>query len=329
MYINEIIRVTYKCNWKCKFCNVLKTNNFWENDITSKEIIIQILDIARKYSKDELNNTTLSLSWWEPTLNNKLSKYIKLSKAIWVWNVQIQTNWSTIFSDFTLLEWLIDSWLDEIFFSNHSNDSELNKAMWSYTNTDNFFKFLAHFEKNNLNKKVRILTNIVVNKFNISTTKDYISFLIKNNYFKIIDNNHLSIWFVQPNWYANINKDEVLLKYDEKELNYIKDFVLFCESNWLSLDFHFTAPPICTLDYREYNLEYDRLKQLENDKTKWNLIEPNLEKYEWLWKEKQKFSECNKCKYNDYCLWFYKNWLSFVWDDYAKEKINNFLKNGK
>ena len=42
-YINEIIRITYKCNWKCKFCNVLKTNNFWENDVTHKEVIYKIL----------------------------------------------------------------------------------------------------------------------------------------------------------------------------------------------------------------------------------------------------------------------------------------------
>jgi biotin synthase-like enzyme len=33
IYINEIIRITYKCNWKCKFCNISKVNNFGENDI--------------------------------------------------------------------------------------------------------------------------------------------------------------------------------------------------------------------------------------------------------------------------------------------------------
>ena len=26
----------------------------------------------------------------------------------------------------------------------------------------------------------------------------------------------------------------------------------------------------------------------------------------------EKFDECKKCRYNDYCLGFYKNWVEFV-----------------
>ncbi len=329
MYINEIIRVTYKCNWKCKFCNVLKTNNYWEIDIISKQVVYEILELARKYKRIELNSLDLSFSWWEPTLSKNLWSYIKLAKSIWVWNVQIQTNWTIIFSDLKLLDSLVNSWLNEIFLANHSENSDINMKMWSYSNIDNFLKFLEYFKNNKLNSKIKILTNIVVNKINLPTTINYINFLLENDYFEIIWNKHLSIWFVQANWYANINKDEVLLKYSPRDIKQIVEIIKHCEKKWLLLDFHYTSPPLCILNYPEYNLEYYRLKQLENDKKSSSINDSNLESFKYLWKEKQKFEECNKCKYNDYCLWFYKNWVSFVWDDYAKEKINNFLKNGK
>lgn len=40
MYINEIIRVTYACNWKCKFCNILETNNYWKSNISLNQALI-------------------------------------------------------------------------------------------------------------------------------------------------------------------------------------------------------------------------------------------------------------------------------------------------
>ena len=40
---------------------------------------------------------------------------------------------------------------------------------------------------------------------------------------------------------------------------------------------------------------------------------------------KKKFDECKKCRYNDYCLGFYKNWVEFVWEKYTKEMIEKFL----
>jgi hypothetical protein len=56
------------------------------------------------------------------------------------------------------------------------------------------------------------------------------------------------------------------LKYDSAELLEIDRIVELCKNNNILLDFHFTSPPLCILDYPEYNLEYDRLKDIENDK---------------------------------------------------------------
>ena len=325
MYINEIIRITYRCNWKCKFCNVLKTNNYWLYDISSKEVIYNILKITKKYTLEERKDLILSFSWWEPTLNKNLPNYIKLAKSIWVWNIQIQTNWSIIFSNFDLLKLLINSWLNEIFLAQHSSNNLLNKKMWCFTNLENFIIFLDYFEKNKLINEIKIYINIVINKINLSTTKEYINFLLKNNYFKLVNNNHFSFWFIQPNWYANINNDEVLLKYDKNELIIINELIKICEDNKLSLDFHFTSPPLCILNNPEYNLEYIVLNKLEVDKNKWIINKWNLDSYRELWKEKQKLESCKKCSYNKYCLWFYKNWISFVWEECVKQKIMNYI----
>lgn len=334
IYINEIIRVTYKCNWKCKFCNVLKTNNFWETDVTEKEIIYQILNLYKKYSKIERKNLILSFSWWEPTLNNNLSKYISLAKKIWVWIVEIQTNWTRLFKDKNYILDLINSWLDEIFLAQHSWDDYINKDLGSFYNIDDFKSWTKYILINNIHKKISIYLNIVVTKINLFSLYDYILLLIDIWFIKIIPdrssknkiNTHkISFWFVQPNWYAELNKEEVLLKYTSLEVDEIDRIINLCKKNNILPDFHFVCPPICILNYPEYNLEYERLKKLKKDEDTWNVNKSNLDSYKFLWKEKQKFEECKKCKYNEYCLWFYKNWIDYVWEDYVKEKINSFI----
>lgn len=336
IYINEIIRVTYKCNWNCLFCNVLKTNNYWEKDISNKEIIYNILSLTRKYSLDQRKKLILSFSWWEPTLNKNLLKYIKFAKKIWVWIVEIQTNWVKLFNDKEYILKLIDAWLDEIFLAQHWFDSDVNKKMWSNYNIDKFIEWTEFVFKNNIHKKISIYLNIVINKINIFSIYNYILFLLNIWFIKLIperlmDNwyitKKISFWFIQPNWYAEINKNKVLLKYIDNEINEINKIVDLCKNNNILPDFHFVCPPLCIINYPEYNLEYARLKKLEKNKLDWNINKSNLESYKFLWKEKQKFEECVNCKYNNYCLWFYKNWIDFVWEEYVRNKVDIFLCN--
>lgn len=334
IYINEIIRVTYKCNWKCKFCNVLKTNNFWENDVTSKEIIYQILNLSKKYSLEERKNLILSFSWWEPTLDNNLINYIKLAKQIWVWVVEVQTNWTKLFKEKDYVLKLIDAWLNEIFLAQHSSDNDINIKMWSYYKIDDFTDWTKYILENNIHKKVSIYLNIVVTQINIFSLFSYLELLIKIWFINIIpkrdfDNwmitHKISFWFVQPNWYAEINKNEVLIKYTDEEIKEISRAVDLCKQNNILPDFHFVCPPLCILDYPEYNLEHARLKKLEQDTIDWKVNESNLDSYKFLWKEKKKFKECKGCENEKYCLGFYKNWIEFVWEAYVRTKINKFL----
>ncbi len=334
IYINEIIRINYKCNWSCKFCNVLKTNNYWDKDISNKEIIYKILNLVKKYTLKQRKKLILSFSWWEPTLNNNLLSYIKLVKKIWIWVVEVQTNWTELFKEKEFINKLIDVWLNEIFLSQHSWDEDINKELGSFFRIEDFKNWVNYIKKNNLDKNISIYLNIVITKINLFSIYDYIKMLLNIWFIDIIPKrNHdnwkithkISFWLVQPNWYAEINKEKVLLKFDEKEIKEINKIVKLCENNKILPDFHFTSPPLCILNYPQYNLEYERLKKLKEDEKKWTINKWNLESYKWLWKEKQKFNDCNKCKYNNYCLGFYKNWIKFVWEDYVKGKINKFL----
>ncbi len=338
IYINEIIRITYKCNWKCKFCNVLKTNNFWEHDVTNKEVVYKILKLAKKYSPHQRENLFLSFSGWEPTLDKHLLNYIKLAKSIWITTVEVQTNGTKLFKEKDYILKLIDAWLNEVFLAQHSWNNDINQKLWSYFKIKDFVDWTKFVLENKIHKKISINLNIVITKINLSSIFDYITFLLDIWFIDILPlivqddwkkSKKITFSFVQPNWYAQLNSQEVLLTYTYEEIKQIDKIISLCKKNDILPDFPFVSPPLCILDYPEYNLEYNRMKKLNNDKKLWQINEWNLESYKYLWKEKQKFEECRKCKYNENCLWFYKNWVSFVWEKYIKEKINNFIKNGK
>lgn len=343
IYINEIIRITYKCNWKCKFCNVMRTNNFWEHDVSEKEVIYKILQLAKKYTKEERNNLILSFSWWEPTLSKFLVHYIKLAKSLWIRVVEIQTNWTKLFKDKDYIYSLINAWLDEIFLAQHSHIKEINKKLWSFYEVKDFQEWVSYILSHEIHKKIGIYINIVVTKINIHHLHEYLEFLVKSRFIEIIPIRHhlgidlthvlsnwsisrkISFWFCQPNGYAELNKEEVLLRYTDTEVQEITRVIEFCKKNNILPDFHFVWPPLCILNYPEYNLEYDRLYKLEEDTLNQDVNISNLESYKSLWKEKMKFDKCKECKYDNYCLWFYKNWVTFMGRDTVEERVEKFI----
>ncbi len=337
MYINEIIRVTYKCNWKCKFCNVLQTNNYWEKDVSNKEIIYQILQLLKKYSWKERSNLILSFSWWEPTLNKNLVHYIALAKSIGIWKVEIQTNWTILFKKKSLILDYIHAWLDEIFLAQHSSNKNINTELWILYTIEDFVEWISYIKINNLDKKIWIYLNIVITKVNLPYILEHVIFL-KNNWFmdfireynfsvwwKKSKMKKISFWFVQANWYAVKNKELVLLHFSSYQINLIKDIIAFCEKNNFFPDFHYTSPPLCILNYPEYNLEYQNLKKLKNDTMNNKVNFSSLDSYKKLWWEKKKFEECQKCKYNDYCLGFYKEQILFSKEEVIQNIIHTFV----
>ncbi|MDD2892122.1 MAG: hypothetical protein PHQ95_04095 [Candidatus Gracilibacteria bacterium] len=276
----------------------------------------------------------LSFSGGEPTLNKNLLHYIRLAKSIGVGIIEVQTNGTNLFKNKTLVNDLIDAGLDEIFLAQHSGDEIINKELGVFYRISDFVEWVQYVKKHQLHKKVSIYLNIVVTKINLFQVYSYIQMLIdigftdlipKRGHSEMINTHKISFGFCQPNGYAKINKNLVLLDFNENQINEIHRIVQLCKHNNILPDFHFTSPPLCILDYSEYNLEYERLKKLENDEKNHRVNEGNLEAYKWLWKEKIKFDGCKKCCHNNYCLGFYKNWVEFVGEKYTKEMMEKFL----
>lgn len=336
IYINEVIRINYKCNWECKFCNVIKVNNFWIEDVNHKEVILELLKIKKKYSKEELERLHLSISWGEPTLNKNLIQYIKFAKEIWFWTIQLQTNGSLLFLKKELILDLIDSWLDEIFLAQHSHLDEINKQLWCYYNVIDFIDWIKFIKDNNLRNKISLIINIVITKINLPYILDYLKFLKKIWFLDLFKINRtswvmqpVSLWLVQPHWYAEINKEDILLKYNNGEVKHLKDIISYSKKNNINISLHYTSPPLCILDYPEYNLEYKKLKELDDDFLNNSIVDWNLEEFKKIWREKIKLNECIRCKYNTYCKWHYKYWVNFVWEEYVRNKIKDFIQNVK
>lgn len=340
IYINEIIRINYKCNWKCKFCNVIKTNNYWEKDISSKEVILKILNLVKKYpSKEQRSHMILSFSWWEPTLNPDLPKFVRLAKKLWVGVVEIQTNGSILFVKKNLIFDLIDAWLNEIFLAQHSHLDEVNKKLWAIYRVQDFERWIKFIRDNDIHNKINIYLNIVVWQININYLLDYVQYLDSKGFLDFItpttwitdkgerNFRKISLWLTQPNWYAELNADQVVLQFNEEQNSIIEKFISWCDVHGYYPDFHFTSPPLCVLNYPEFNLEHNRLKKLEEHTSNGEVNAWNLESYKFLWREKKKLSICSKCPNDKYCLWFYKNWINFVWEDYALLKASKYISN--
>ncbi len=344
-YINEIIRTNYKCNIWCKFCNVKFTNNYWKDDINESKVIDEILHLGKKYKEQQLKYITLSFSWWEPLLNKNIEKYIKLAKKIGIWTVEVQTNWIILFNNKYKLNKLLKAWLDELFIAQHCQYSKINKELWTYLDTKKLKERVKYVKDNELNvtsenkEWISIYLNIVLTKINLPYVLDFLKYLRKIWFIDLIEERHhldnkwdaekitrkISMWFVQPNGFAWEHRDELLLSFDNRQQKFIWKIISFCEKNNLLPDIHFVWPPLCLLFYPEYNLEYQRLKKLEEDKKKEMVDSENLESFKSLWKEKEKLEECKNCNYNKYCSWMYKWWLKYFWKDYAKKRIQKFL----
>jgi hypothetical protein len=125
------------------------------------------------------------------------------------------------------------------------------------------------------------------------------------------------------------NKETMLLDFNNIQKISIEKIIELSRKQNVLLDFHYTSPPLCVLNYPEYNLEYNQLKQLEIDNKKNNISESNLESFKFLWKEKTKYSGCNKCSYNKYCLGFYKNYEEYLGKNKIEEFISDFTNNAK
>ena len=313
--LNELVRTTFACNQKCIFCDVKETNNF-EIDISEEEIINNIITLQKKH-KWNLEDVVLTLSWGEPLINRKIFKYIRFSRKLWFENIEIQTNWTFLFRRKKLIKELQEEWLNMLFLAYHSHKDEINKKMGISTNINEFLSRFNYIKRDKIDDKLQIVLNIVLTKQNVYIIDEYVKFLLTNWIIESLFRRELNVWFVYPNWNARNNRFYTLLDFNRKQIKKIKKMINLCKENNIDLNFGFSLPPFCVLDYPEYSDDYNAKINEEN-------FTKNTKRVSI---EKTKISFCNNCHYKSYCDWFNRNFLDFMWGKSSIKKIiyNNYL----
>ena len=290
----------YKCNYKCNFCfeNKFRGLEKWYSD---KDIYFLIHEWYKNWKKFIL------FSWWEPTLDINLVKYIRFSREIGYMKILIHTNWTKT-SNFYYLKELFDNGLTWIILSFHwfweiSNLITKNKRSFFYLN-----KSLINASKiKTIDNSFTIDTNTVINKYN------YKNLLILFKYFSKFPIIRRMITFP----YSMFNFDSLELKKifpnikeSVKEINKVLDYCLKYEIN----DTVVEALPYCLFEKRywkfiEKNFRSSKkvcIPEDNNLEVLKNYHDIDLQHYTW-WKIK--FKSCRKCVKYNICLWISEDYL--------------------
>lgn len=107
---NDImIEITNNCNLNCATCYV-------HRDWRKKEYMtLDFFKIIIDQIPNKENKTISLYNYWEPLLHKKIADFIKYSKASWIKNIKIATNWHFLTNNMSID--LIKSWLDYISIS--------------------------------------------------------------------------------------------------------------------------------------------------------------------------------------------------------------------
>jgi MoaA/NifB/PqqE/SkfB family radical SAM enzyme len=125
----RVIRVNFHCNQACDFCFV-STHLPPAADKVIREAIV---DAGRRGAR-------ITISGGEPTLNPKLTEYIRLARQHSRGPVELQTN-AIRFADMTLAQEVIGAGVDEVFVSLHGSTAEISDAVTAAPGT--FVKTVA------------------------------------------------------------------------------------------------------------------------------------------------------------------------------------------
>ena len=261
------------CNLNCLFCNSDK----W---ILYKWNLKKVCSIINHYYKKWFSSITFS--WWEPTLDENLFLYIAFAKKLWFKEIKIQTN--LMFSEEYFLK-LLKYWITELWFTylwlDKTTFISITWNVWKFT----LYSEMLNFISNYINE-IDINIDIVLN--------DHIIDNIWDNTEKL-----LSLWFKNFNYKFPFFTWKKRLEYDLKEYSdKLKEYLI-----WKNFNFFILYIPTCYLKWLEKNIYNFKNDFIYDFKYNFSLEESILNLYE-------KFDECNKCEYKGSCFWFEKGNLN-------------------
>ncbi len=290
----------YKCNYKCTFCFENKIRGL-EKWYLERDIYFLIKEWYKNWKRFIL------FSWWEPTLDINLVKYIKYSKKIGYIKILIHTNWTKT-SDFFYLKELFNNGLNWIILSFHwfweiSNLVTKNNKSFYYLN-----KSLINVSKiRRINNSFTIDTNTVINKIN------YKNLLILFKYFSKFPIIRRMITFPYSMFnFTDLELNRIFPNIEllVVEINKILDYCIKKNINDVVVE----AIPYCFFEKKywrfiEKNFRSSKKVYIPEDnnlKILKNYHDIDLQHYTW-WKIK--FKDCKKCVKNDICLGISEDYL--------------------
>ena len=158
----RVIRVNFQCNQACTFCFV-STHLPSARDRAIREAIV---NAGRRGAR-------ITISGGEPTLNPKLTDYLRLARQHSHGPVELQTN-AIRFTDMAFAREVIAAGVDEVFVSLHGSTAEISDAVTEAPGT--FVKTVAGLD--NLTQLDVVLgLNFVMCEKNYRDLPDYMRFV--------------------------------------------------------------------------------------------------------------------------------------------------------
>jgi MoaA/NifB/PqqE/SkfB family radical SAM enzyme len=158
----RIVRINFQCNQACRFCFV-STHLPTAADTAIREAIV---DAGRRGAR-------ITISGGEPTLNPKLTEYVRLARQHSQGPVELQSN-AMRFADAQFAHSVIDAGVDEVFVSLHGSTAEISDAVTEAPGT--FVKTVAGLD-NLARLDVVLGLNFVMCERNYRNLPDYIRFV--------------------------------------------------------------------------------------------------------------------------------------------------------
>ncbi|MBR9680989.1 MAG: radical SAM protein [Candidatus Altiarchaeota archaeon] len=286
-FIDEVVRLGLKCNFKCEFCNVTEKN---ESHQTTSDI-----DSVRKRIKNATlrGHKYISLSGGEPTLQPYLPKLIREMKNDGI-HVRLQTNASLITPK--LASELKDAKLDDAFIN---FTSHLPENFERLTGTSkHMFKKVVGGIKELITHDIEVVLNIVITDVNKNDLVEYIRFISRE--FGRIQSVNLSV--IQPHGHARVNSH--LVPNYQDLIDPISECVSVARKLKIRIENPYCGLPLCITHKILDDVENGELMGVLNARKLKKVSDPLRR----IMKSKTRTPSCRDCYTRSLCLGVWKEY---------------------
>ncbi|MBU2529552.1 MAG: radical SAM protein, partial [Elusimicrobia bacterium] len=303
----EII-LNYNCNAKCLFCS---QGSF------DKSLNASFSDIAKNiYSAYKKGYRRLGFTGGEPLLRPDIIKIISLAKSIGFSFIRIQTNGIKLV-DKKFADQLVDAGLTVCKFSFLSDEAKVHDKLLGVKGA---WKKAMLGLKNLKEHKIRVGTNILINKYNFDRLPEIIYFFLEKGISNFV--------MIYPMYIGSMRENHLKLGVSlYKAKKYFISAIKLMEKSGLSDEILFLNVPPCFLKGHEsLSIGLENFNTLVTDPSG---IKTDLD--ENADKAKLRFPLCRTCIFKEKCSGIDKNYVD-IWglpkfsSPDKKKKISSFGK---